>query len=290
MIKSFLLLLGILSVCYCDPLFGREQASELLVPDELVLAIHPYLPAVELHKRFTPLVHYLEKQTGKPIRIEISANYETHIQKVGEDRIDFAYLGPAPYVTMSEKYDRKTLLAGLEINGSPFFHGVIIVTGDSPIASLADLVGKKIAFTAPNSTMGYLVPKKMLEQAGITKDKLALTSFLGSHNNVAMAVLGGYFDAGAVKEEVYTAFQGRGIRVLAKTAPFPEHLFIANPKLSPQLVETLSVSLLGLKDTAGGLEILKSIKKSSTAFVTVQDSDFDLMRELLSSSAEGANR
>lgn len=262
---------------------GRGQAAD---PDELVLGIHPYLPAVELHKRFIPLVHYLEGKTGKKIRIEIANCYDDHVRKVGENRSDFAFMGPAPYIAMTEKYGQKIILAGLEVNGSPTFHGVIVVGKDSPFVSLADLAGKKMAFTDLNSTMGYIVPMSMLEQAGVTKDKLAQSSFVGSHNNVAMVVLGGYFDAGAVKEDVYTEFKERGLRMLAKSPPIPDHLFVASSKLSPQLAEILRTSLLGLKDAPGGLAIMESIQKHTMAFVSVKDGDFDELRKIMSSSAE----
>lgn len=278
---SFVLIL-LAAFFFCFPL-GNGRASE---PDELVLAIHPYLSAIELHKRFTPLAHYLEEKTGKAIRIEIADNYADHIKKVGEERADIAFMGPASYVSMTETYGGKIMLARLEINGSPSFHGIIIVRNDSQLASLADLAGKKIAFTDPDSTMGYLVPMHMIKEAGVNLDKLATAGFLGSHNNVAMAVVGGYFDAGAVKEEVFASFQERGIRMLAKSPAIPEHLFVASPKLFLPLVEILRESLLGLKDAPGGQAILQSIKGSTTALVPVKDSDFDLLRRVLSPAAE----
>ncbi len=255
------------------------QAAER---EELVLAIHPYLPAVELHKRFTPLVHYLEGKTGKTIRIDVAADYAEHIKKVGEDLVDFAFFGPAPYVTMTEKYGQKIVLARMEVNGSPFFHGIIIVRNNSSLASIADLAGKRVAFTDPDSTMGYQVPMFMIEEAGVSRDALAAFTFLGSHNNVALAVIGGYFDAGGVKEEVYAKFKERGLRMLAQSPPIPEHLFAASPKLSPRLAEILKESLLGLKETPEGQSVLQSIKESTTGFVPVKDSDFDLLRKALS--------
>ena len=130
--------------------------------DPLILAIHPYLPFAELQDRFTPLADYLGNQLGRNVVVRIGRNYQDHMGHVGRNEVDFAFMGPAQYVTLIDKFGEKPLLARLEINGKPVFHGKIITAKDSPIATLAALKGKRFAFGDPESTMSHLVPRFML--------------------------------------------------------------------------------------------------------------------------------
>jgi phosphonate transport system substrate-binding protein len=252
------------------------SANQVQANDQLTLWVHPYLPATELITKFSPLAAYLSKECGQPIKIKVSKSYESHIKKVGENLMDLAYMGPGPYVKMTHTYGRKPILAGLEVNGKPFFHGMIITRQKSTIKTLQDLQGKRFAFGDPHSTMSYLLPRSMLRQAGVDLGNLEKYEFLGSHNNVALAVLGGYYDAGGVKEGVFYKYQGRGLRMLAKSPAIAEHVFVASDRLPEATTNTLRQALLNLKDKT----ILSSIKKSVTGMTLVKDEDYDTLRAI----------
>jgi phosphonate transport system substrate-binding protein len=259
---------------YCLPFPATAQ-------DPLILAVHPYLPFAELTDRYTPLADYLGNQLGRNVVVRIGRNYQDHMEYIGRDKVDIAILGPALYVALVDKYGGKPLLARLEIGGKPVFHGKIITGKGSPIASLADLKGKRFAFGDPESTMSHLVPRFMLLEAGVRADDLADYQFLGSHTNVALGVLAGDFDAGAVKEEVFYKFEQQGLQALATTSPFSEHVFVARGTLPTQTVEAVREALYQLKDTPEGQTILSRIKKRLTGMVPVQDSDYDNLRDIL---------
>ena len=249
--------------------------------DTLTLAVHPYLPAKELIGRFTPLADYLGREIGTPVTVRVGHNYREHIDFVGNDQADIAYVGPAGYVKIVSSYGHKPLLSRLEVNGKPLLVGHIIVRSESPIRTLADLKGKRFAFGDHDSTMSHLVPQYMLEQAGITMGRLAEYKFIGSHNNVALAVLAGDFDAGAVKHEVYIRYQPRGLRALADTPFFSEHLFISRTTLSSGMVARIRQAMLALGNTPDGDRILHAINPQATALVTVMDSDYNNLRQVL---------
>ncbi|MHB1379639.1 MAG: phosphate/phosphite/phosphonate ABC transporter substrate-binding protein [Desulfurivibrionaceae bacterium] len=242
----------------------------------LELWIHPYLPAPELVRRFTPLARYLEAKTGRKIEIRISSTYENHKRRVGEDRADLAFVGPVAYVQMSEHQRGRTILAALEGNGKTLFHGVIAVRRDGPIKTVQDLDGKSFAFGDKDSTMGTLVPRFMLREAGLGVDRLGRYSFLHSHHDVALAVLGGFYDAGGLKEEVFHEYAPRGLRILVRSPPIPEHLFLAGKKLPAPLVATLRNALLQLKDPA----VLTPIQKTATGMAMATDRDYDGLRHI----------
>jgi phosphonate transport system substrate-binding protein len=248
---------------------------------DLILEVHPFKPPTQLVASFAPLAAYLSKQLGQPVSVRIAKDYQTHIEAIGKDEVDLAYLGPVAYVKLRETYGPKPLLARQVIGGSKVFHGKIFVRQDSPIRTLADLQDKRFAFTEPHSTMGHLVPRYQLWQAGIPVERLANYQFLGDHINVALGVLAGDYDAGAVKEDVFDLYKGRGLRAIATSPPISDHVFVASRKLPDAQLRTLRAALLQLHKDPKGAEILQSITPGVTALVPVQDSDYDTLRVVL---------
>lgn len=252
--------------------------------DHLTLWIHPYLPATELTKRFTPLTNYLSEKLNRTVAIRVQKSYQAHLDFVGRDQADLAYLGPVSYIRIKEHYGAKPLLAKVEVNGKPFFHGMIIARQDAAdLQGLRDLAGKSFAFGDPNSTMSHIVPRGMLIKAGLPITALRKYDFLNSHHNVALAVLGGYFDAGGVKEEVFYEFEKKGLKMLAKSPPIPEHLFVARADLPPALTAQIRAHLLSLEQDPAKTAILNSIKAEVTNLLPVADQDYDTLRDILKS-------
>jgi len=249
--------------------------------EHLVLGIHPYLPATELIDRFTPLTEYLSKKMGEPVILEIAKDYQIHIDKTGKDELDIAFIGPAPYVKMVELYGKKPLLARLEINGKPTFQGIIIIKKESSLRNLTDLKGKRFVFGDPESTMGHLVPRFVLLNAGVRVEDLASHMFLSNHNDIALGVLMGDYDAGAVKEDVFFKFEKRGLKELARTPEISEHVFVTRSTLQPQKVRALQEALYHLKDNEEGRKVLSTVRDHLTGMVPAADSDYDNLRIIL---------
>ncbi|MBI5099776.1 MAG: phosphate/phosphite/phosphonate ABC transporter substrate-binding protein [Nitrospirae bacterium] len=255
--------------------------KKALANESLVLGIHPYLPATELIDRFTPLAEYLSRIMGHPVTLEIAKDYRDQIDKVGKDKIDIAFMGPASYVKMVSLYGRKPLLARLEINGKPTFQGIIIVKKESPLRSLKDLQGKRFAFGDPESTMGHHVPRFVLLKAGIRVEDLASHVFLTNHNNIALGVLMGDYDAGAVKEDVFYKFEKRGLKELARTPEISEHVFVTSNAFPPQKARVLREALYHLKDDEKGRVILSTLRDFLTGMAPAVDEDYDNLRVIL---------
>jgi len=253
---------------------------------DLSLGVHPFKPAPKLVESFTPLANYLSEKLGEPVTLRITRDYQDHIDAFGRNEVDIAYFGPSLYIKMRETYGARPLLARQAINGSPVFHGRIFVRKDSAIQSLGDLAGKKFAFGEPHSTMSHLVPRYMLWQSGITVEKFSSYKFVGDHVNVALGVLAGEFDAGAVKEDVYLQYETRGLRSIATSMPLSDHVFVASNKLPAEKVRRIQELLQQLhKEPRGGL-ILESLTHGVTVLLPAQDSDYDSLRTVLGKMKE----
>jgi len=257
--------------------FGFEGLAHA----QLVLGVHPFKPSTRLFETFTPLTNYLSEKLGQPVSLRIATDYEEQVDAIGRGKIDIAYLGPSLYVKLHDKHGDQALLARQQIGASPVFHGKIFVRADSPVKTLNELAGKRFAFGEPLSTMSHLVPRYMLWQAGVTADQFASYKFVGDHVNVALGVLAGDFDAGAVKEDVFFNYRNRGLREIATSAPISDHVFVASRKLPEAQVRRLRDILLRMNQDPKGLAALQSITQGVTALVPVQDRDYDSLRVVL---------
>ena len=250
-------------------------------PADLVLGVHPFKPATQMTRAFTPLVNYLTEKLGEPVSLRVARDYQAHIDAVGRDELDIAYLGPVPYVKLVEQYGPRPLLARQAIGGNPVFHAKIFVRADSPIHALTELRGRRFAFGEPHSTMSHLVPRYMLWQAGVPVEQLGGYKFVGDHVNVALGVLAGDYDAGAVKEDVYLDYQDRGLRAIATSMPISDHVLVAGRRLPAAKVRRLREILLRANRDPAGVAALQAMTPGVTALVAARDGDYDSLRTVL---------
>ena len=263
----------LLSLC---PGPARSQEKE-----PLKLGIHPYLSTSELVKRYTPLAEYLGRQLGRPVLLEIGRSYDTHIHKIANGLTDIAFMGPSSYVILTSQYGKRPLLAAFKTKEGKFFHGRIMVRKDSPITSLAQLKGKRFVFGDRASTLSHIVPRHMLHKAGIDVKQFSQVSFVANHDNIALGILAGTFDAGAVKEEVFLQYQPQGLRSLARSAPITDHVFIARTGLPQSTIEALKKAFLQLSDSTDGRKIISGMRIDVIALVPADDRDFDALRVIM---------
>ena len=247
----------------------------------LILGVHPFLKEADVIKRFSPLAQFLSQRLMRQVEVRVGRDYQDHVQAIGNNIIDIAYMGPAVYVKTTRLYGQKPLLARLEADGKPTFQGHIISQDSSSLTTMADLRNRFFAFGDPNSTMSSLIPRAMLQQNGVALNQLSGYRHYDGHNNVALAVLSGEADAGAVKEEVYHAYRARGLRSLQATPAISEHLFVTRSDLDPRLIEEIRALMLSLAKPDAVERVLQPIKSTATGLVSVSDRDYDNLRQIM---------
>jgi len=267
----------VISLSLCLSMLYPLKASS---GEILKLGIHPYLPAEEIIERFTPLAKHIGRELGVTVEIVISRTYEEHVDRTGRNEFDLAFMGPFSYVQMTALHGKKPVLARLEIQGSPLFRGVIFVPESSAVQSLSELKGKRFAFGDRGSTMGYLVPRYVLWKAGVDLKDLAGHAFIPNHNNVALSVLSGDYEAGAVRDDVFDKYQPKGLRAIAYTPQLSEHLFVAKSTMDRQRMEKLKGTLLTAGKKPEEQAILNALKLKVTRLSEARDSDYDNVREI----------
>lgn len=252
-----------------------------VAPEPLILAVHPYLPPAEIITRFTPLAEYLARAVGRPVAVRVGPSTGQHIDAVGRDSVDIAFIGPYAYVKMVSRHGNKPLLARVEFKGKLTLSSYIVTRADSPLRNLSELRGMRFAFGDPNAIMSTIMPRYALRRAGVELDSLAAYQHIGSQANIALGVLNGDFDAGAVREEFYDEFGAHGLRVLARLPEVPVHLFVARADMPAAQMQILRQALLQLQNATDGAAILRAIGRDMTAMMPVTDADYDGMRKVL---------
>lgn len=233
-------------------------------------------------KQVKPMLQHLEKATAASFRIEYSADYADILKKFSEGKIDLAYLGPLPYVALREKYPKAVpVVHFMEKSGKATYTCAIVVAGDK--VALNTLKGKRIALTQPLSTCGYLATDGLMRQAGTNLEQ-SKYRYLDKHDEVALAVARGEYDAGGLKTAIGKKYAHMGLSIAAETQALPGFALIANSQtLRPETIDAIRKTLSGLQPlkNSNDAEITKTwgdnIKYGA---VPASDADYDAVRRL----------
>ncbi|WP_238123513.1 MULTISPECIES: phosphonate ABC transporter substrate-binding protein [unclassified Xanthobacter] len=164
---------------------------------ELTFAIIPAENATGVTERFAPLMDYLSKEIGVPVKLRIANDYAAVIEGQRAGNIHIASYGPASFAR-ALKTGVPVEAFAIEVNGdgTKGYHSVLYVKADSPYTSIEDLKGKNLCLVDPNSTSGNNVPRFAMNKMGLKPDEFfAKVVYAGSHENAVIAVQQGTCDA-----------------------------------------------------------------------------------------------
>ena len=199
----------------------------------------------------------LAKQ-GIYVKSSVATSYAAAIEALCAGQVDAAALATLSYVLAHDKCGAEVILNSIR-RGSATYNGQILVRADSGINTIADLKGKKFAFTDPASTSGYLYAVALLKANGVDPAKdLAEAVFAGSHNAAALAVYNGQVDAAATYVDVRNSLERdfpdikEKTKVIAQTEPIPNDTITVSKNMPADLKERFKQALLALMQTEEG--------------------------------------
>ena len=258
---------------------GRAALAADANPTVLKVALLPDENASELIKRNQPLKDYLESKLGKQIELIVTTEYSSMIEAMRFGRIDVAYFGPLSYVLARSKAEIEPFAAMVE-GGKPTYRSVLIASEKSGVSAIGDIRGKKVVFGDPASTSSHLIPKAMLEDAGLVADRDYQQNFVGAHDAVAANVANSNADAGGLSEVIWNRLVERKIidttkvKVLGYSKEYPQYPWTMRSDLAPDLKDKIRDAFLTLHDPA----VLKSFK--AEGFAPIKDNDYNVIRDL----------
>ena len=249
----------------------------------------PAEDAREVMQNAQPLVDILRRELGMEIQPFVATDYAGVVEALRSNKLDVAFLSPAPYVLAKNEADIRVILKS-ERKGIPFYYAAIIVRSDSAIKTLGDLRGRSFAFGDVLSTTGNVFPRKMLKAHGIDPMRdFKQVFFSGGHDATVLAVLNGKVDAGATyansPDGADTAWMRylkdprelAQIRALAYSEPIPADNLVVSGGLDLALSNRIETVFLELSSDPAGKKMLRELYHID-GFVPATDRDYDSVR------------
>ena len=226
-------------------------------------------------------MEYLERETGYHFALHITPKDESLVREIGDKQIDFAVVGTLTYLQAHEQYAARMLVRGVNAEGENDYRAVIVTRPDSEIASLNDLSNHSFAFGASSSTQGHLIPRMMLEQAGIELTALKGFDYTGSHAETANFVISGRADAGGMQDTLAQSLASRGLlRILSWSDPFPSSGILVGDHIPAEVAEKVRQALLRFDPLGIDQAQLYHWERTEmpNGFTTTEDRDYDVLR------------
>lgn len=251
-------------------------------PQAVVLGLMPSVEAGALQEKAKPLADLLAKELGVPVQTFVATNYTGLVEAMGARKTDVSFIPPLAYVLAHDGHGVEVVLKAVR-RGTSTYRAQILVAADSPYRSLADLRGRRFAFTDPASTSGYMFAHLMLREAGVDPQKDLETIFAGGHDKAIIALYQGEVDGAATFEDarVYVEKTYPDVyektRVLAYSEPIPNDSVAVRPGLDPALRERIVQAFLAVAATPEGQAVLKELYRIE-GFEPATDAEYDMVR------------
>lgn len=277
-------------------MFAASVAAECKNPDTLTFSMIPTEDTAAELRIYQPLIRHLREVTGKEIDFYSPTSYASVMEAIASGWVDIAVLGPASYTLAKNLNDDMVVFAtysrhaGHMQEEGPGYRANLISRADSGIETIEDSRGTTLGLVDPASTSGHLLP--MVAFSGETGEDLEdfydRIVYTGGHDLSALAVLEGRVDVAFVATHRFDNVVERGditlddVNILWRSAVVPQDPFVFSTKLCEDLRNNIADAFLTaheIPDVAGYFEAINSPR-----FVPMQDSDYDLIRQLQAAS------
>ena len=238
-----------------------------------IFSVAPQQSASKTASRWLPILRYLSEKTGYKFRLKTSMDAPAFEESLREGGADFSYMNPLHYVLFHEKYGYTAIARAKDRR----MKGIVVVHKDSPIQTLEELSGLKLAFPSPTSFAASLLPRAYMNSQNIE----ITPQYVTSHDSVYLNVAKGRFVAGGgvMKSLQRAAPEVReNVRVLWASDGYTPHAVVANSTVDPKIINAVQQALVSLHDYPNGLAMLNKIMMKS--FTAAQDSDWDDVRRI----------
>lgn len=179
-------------------------------------------------EEFSFMINYLEKKLGEEIDFHYEEKYDDMIISFKENKIDLAYFGPLPLVTLQKSFSSALpLLAFNEPDGKSGYQCALVQFAQDTI-DFQKSNNIKVALTQPLSTCGYMQTKILLKTYANKDIEKMKFDYLGTHDEVALSIVRGDFEIGGMKESIANEYKSLGLKVLKTSQMLPSFTLVAN--------------------------------------------------------------
>jgi phosphate/phosphite/phosphonate ABC transporter binding protein len=243
--------------------------------EPILFGIAPQQEPEKVRAMWAPFFRYLEKEVGHPFAFETASSIEEFQKRVLEGRYDIWWGNPLTYVQANKRLGYVAIA-----RDTTRIAGLLVTLKEDGPKSTKELLGKKVAYSAPDAIGGTLLVQALIAKAGVAPDQVE-TIYTGSHDAVYKAVLEGKAAAGGGVPRSFNALapeQREKLGVLARTEEVAPQPFAVHPRLYRSVVAKIQRAMLKLNWVPEGKDILQSIQYKE--IVVSNDFDYDIHREV----------
>jgi phosphonate transport system substrate-binding protein len=238
-----------------------DTPAETIDPPTLIFAYTPGEDPASYPHVWDDFLHHLEKVTGKRVRLFAAQSNPAQIEAMRAGRLHIAGFGTGavPIAVNCAGFVPFAIMGGEK--GILGYEMEIITYPGSGIREIADLKGRKLAFTSPTSNSGFKAPSVLLRsEFGLEAGKDYTAVFSGRHENSVLGVAYKDYDAAAIANEVMHRMMARGtvkkdqIVTVYTSETFPTAAFGLAYNLDPKLATTIRNAFFSFPWAGSGLE------------------------------------
>ncbi|MBK9954981.1 MAG: phosphate/phosphite/phosphonate ABC transporter substrate-binding protein [Rhodocyclaceae bacterium] len=228
-------------------------------------------------QRWNPILKYLSEATGLRFQLKMGPTVQETDAMMGRGEFDLAFTNH----NFAKEYDGVYKVIA-RWAGKPIY-GAIAVPADSPVRTVKDLAGKRVAFPSKEAFVAYAVPSVALRAA-----KVRVEEVLAGNQEGALAQLRArQVEAAAVNSRFltqYAAQHGMPYREVFSSEGYAELPVIAHPRLPRGEIEAIQKALLAMKNDPKGTAALEA--SGAPGFEPATERDYDNARVIYRRLAE----
>ena len=247
-----------------NEIINVSSESNTIDVDTITIGFIPVEKADELTPKAKELETFLENQLGVDVEIVVPTNYETIIEGMRFGHIDAAFMDTGPAWITHQRTGAEVVMAELVAGKVNYQATVWALADNDSINSLADTVGKKVAFTSITGSSGFVRPMgTLVTEEHITiegDDIVALESalknnfesytFAGGYKAALTLLLQGEVDVAFgsdIAPQKYLELEDQAkLRVVTTIGPVPSHVVMVSSDMSDSTKEALVDALIQL--------------------------------------------
>jgi len=244
--------------------------------DTITIGFIPTEKADQLTPKAEELKDFLQQRLGINVEIVVPTNYEIIIEGLRFGHIDAAFMDTGP-AWIAHQRSGAEVVASEVVAGKVNYQATVWAKADNDsINSLAETIGKRVAFTSITGSSGFVMPMGTLVANGHVQiqgdDLVALQAALGETFE-EYTFAGGYkaalelllndnvdvaFGSDIAPQKYLTIEQQNQLRIVEQIGPVPSHVLVVSSDMSDSTKKLFVDAMLELNEDENN-HILKSV-------------------------------
>ena len=257
-------------------------------PTSLRIAVSPSLSSRDTVGSYRLIAEHIAIQTGQPTELIYRRNNAEIQALLSSQGADLAFFSTGAFLTYSGTEPIEPLVIP-ELENGPFYQALIIVPQDSRSENLADLAGKRFAFSDAASFSGYLFPVYLLKLRQQTPESFFGQSlFSQNHAKSLQAVAMNLLDGAAIDSIAYDharrnnpELAGR-VRIIHSSEPIGVGPVVIRQAMPAQQKDLLKTIFLNMHYNQDMRKVLRDLmfERFSAAPARLYDAPRQILQEM----------